>query len=262
MTSLPITLLTAIALSLPAAAMPPSAPSLSSDARPQVPVIIDPGHGGDDLGAVVHGLREKDIALAVARKLRDRLKADVPVRMTRDSDDYVPLDRRVVDAVDWDGALFVSIHLNQVRSRKNSGAIVYSFAAQKVRRHWHFHRRHPKVPLMPAPPRVESRQSDELAGAVVAELRRDGFRVEQSRSDYYVLKNPTQPSILIELGYLSNPDEAAKLSDPAYQDKIADSLAKALSSFAENRAIRTADSAASPAPAAQTPTAPAAPAPL
>lgn len=257
-----MTLLTAIALSLPAAAMPPAPSSLPADARPQVPIIIDPGHGGDDLGAVVRGVREKDIALAVALKLRDRLKADVPVRMTRDSDEYISLDRRVMDAVDWDGALFVSIHVNQVPASKRSGAIVYSFATQRVRRHFHFHRRHPKVPAMPAPPRVESRQSDELAGAVVAELRRDGFRVEKSKSDYYVLKNPSQPSILIELGYLSNRAEAARLKDPAYQDKIATSLAKAISSFAENRAIRTADSAAGPSPAAPTPTAPAAPAPL
>jgi N-acetylmuramoyl-L-alanine amidase len=241
----PLALFLASALCVPAGAMLPSAPMPPSEARPVAPLILDPGHGGDDLGAVVHGVQEKDIALAVARKLRDRLKTTMPVMLTREDDHYVTLDRRVVDAVDWDGALFVSLHLNQVRSKKNSGAVVYSFGAMPDSgRHRHYHRRHPKVPLMPAPPRIESRDSDELARALVAGMKRDGFRVSQAKSDFYVLKDPSQPSVLIELGYLSNPDEAKRLNDPAYQDKLADSLAKVLQAFAADRAVRAEDAAA------------------
>jgi N-acetylmuramoyl-L-alanine amidase len=234
----------ASSLCSPALAMLPAAPVLPTEARPASPLILDPGHGGDDLGAVVHGVQEKDIALAVARKLRDRLKSAMPVMLTREDDTYVTLDRRVVDAVDWDGALFVSIHLNQVRSKKSSGAVVYSFGAMPGGRHHHrYHRRHPKVPLMPAPPRVEARDSDDLASAIVSGMRGDGFRIEQAKSDFYVLKDPTHPSVLIELGYLSNPDEAKRLNDPAYQDKLADSLAKVLRAFSAEHAVRAEDTA-------------------
>jgi|GEM_PF-1913355 len=255
----PLAVFIASVLCVPAGAMLPAAPMPPSESRPIAPLILDPGHGGDDLGAVVHGIQEKDIALAVARKLRDRLKTAMPVMLTREDDHYVTLDDRVVDAVDWDGAMFVSIHLNQVRSKKNAGAVVYSFGAMPFERHHHRpHRRHPRVPQMPAPPRVEARDSDELASALVAGMRADGFRVSQAKNDFYVLKDPAQPSVLIELGYLSNPQEAKNLADPAYQDKIADTLAKVLQAYALNRAVRAQDAAA---PAAAVVTAPAAPAP-
>ncbi len=232
----PLVVFIVVGACLRAAAMLPAAPQPPSQPRPTAPVILDPGHGGGDLGAVVHGIQEKDIALAVARKVRDRLTAWTPVMLTREDDHYVTLDRRVVDAADWDGALFVSIHLNQVRSRRSAGAVVYSFGATGSRRR--SRRRHRKVPWMPAPPRVESRGGDALARAIVTELRRDGVNAKQARSDYYVLKEPAEPSVLVELGYLSNPAEAKRLTDPAYQDRLADSLAKAIHAFAVARAVR------------------------
>lgn len=229
----------AASLAAPAAAKYSAAPLPPSAARPATPVILDPGHGGDDLGAVVKGAREKDIALAVALKLRDRIKGDMPVVLTREDDNYVTLDRRVVNSVDWNGAVFVSIHLNQVRDKRLSGAVVYSYGPDK--NHYRHPRRrlhHPLVPPMPAPPRVEARESAFLADAVTRSLRAGGFRAEEETSDYYVLKNPAQPSILVEIGYLSNPDEAARLKDPAYQDKLADSMAKAIKTYALERSLR------------------------
>lgn len=239
------TALAAVSFSLAsaAAAMPTAAPLPFPSDRPAMPVILDAGHGGDDLGAVVKGVKEKDIALAVALKLRDRLKAGMPVRLTRETDVYVTLDDRVVNSVDWNGAAFVSIHLNQVRSKKAAGATVYSYGAEK-RRWWRRKPRHPKVPPMPAPPGVEAKESAFLASSLVKALRENGVRVEQAKSDYYVLKNPSQPSVLIELGYLSNPEEAARLSDPAYQDKLVSSLAKAIEGYAGERALRAATAAA------------------
>lgn len=235
---LAVALAVAAGLSSPAAAMFAAAPLPLPADRPLAPVILDPGHGGHDLGAVAHGVREKDVALAVARKLRDRLKGGMPVELTRDRDVFVPLDRRVVDSVDWDGALFVSIHLNQVRDRRLRGALVYSYGPDRTyhRRRRRRHRR--LVPPMPAPPRVEAREGGDLARDIVAEMREDGFRVAQKRSDYYVLKNPGTPSVLVELGYLSNAAEAARLSDPAYQDRLADSLAKAIARYRDERAAR------------------------
>jgi N-acetylmuramoyl-L-alanine amidase len=213
-------------------------------------VIIDPGHGGDDLGAVVKGLQEKDIALAVSLKLRDRIKGDMPVMLTRDSDHYVTLNDRIVDSVDWNGAVFVSIHLNQVRDKSLAGATVYSYGPDRERHHWRRRPRHRGVPPMPAPPGIDAKESDYLAGAMVKAMRGDGFRVEQKKSDYYVLKNPAQPSILIEIGYLSNPEEAARLNDAAYQNKLVETIAKAIESYASDRSARAATTTASAAPPA------------
>ncbi|MBI2385392.1 MAG: N-acetylmuramoyl-L-alanine amidase [Elusimicrobia bacterium] len=230
--------LLAAALAFPASAMNPASPLPPAPNQPMAPVILDPGHGGDDEGAIVRGVREKDLALVFARKLKARLarNADLPVVLTRDSDRYVTLDDRLVDSVDQSGSIFVSLHLNQVKGKKASGAIVYSYGPEKLRK-WR-KRRHPSVPPMPAPPRGQASDSARLARTFSRALRADGFKAEASRSDYYVLKNPAAPSVLIELGYLNNPDEAAKLVDGAYQDRMVDSLAKAIEEYATARSLR------------------------
>ncbi len=216
--------------------MPTASPLPRGENMPMTPVVIDPGHGGEDMGAVINGVKEKDIALAVALKLRDRLKDEMPVALTRDTDTYVTLDQRLVLAVDWEGALFISLHLNQVKSKKLSGATVYSYGPE-TRRSWRRRNSHPKVPPMPAPPRIAAKESDALAAIMVKTMREDGLRVEQDKSDYYVLKNPAQPSILIELGYLSNPAEWARLKDPLSQDKLAATMAKAIERFIGERSL-------------------------
>jgi N-acetylmuramoyl-L-alanine amidase len=119
------------AVSTPAWSMRNAAPTSSVTNQPSTPVIIDPGHGGQDLGAVVKGLQEKSIALAVSWKLRDRIKDRIPVVMTREDDTYVTLDDRLVKAVDLNGAVFISIHLNHVRNKKLHGATVFSYGPEK-----------------------------------------------------------------------------------------------------------------------------------
>lgn len=230
--------LLATALAFPASAMNPASPLPPAPNQPMAPVILDPGHGGGDEGAIVRGVREKDLALVFARKLKARLarNADLPVVMTRDTDRYVTLDDRLVDSVDQSGSIFVSLHLNQVKGKKASGAIVYSYGAEKLRK-WR-KRRFPSVPPMPAPPRGQADDSARLARTFSRALRADGFKAEAARSDYYVLKNPAAPSVLIELGYLNNPDEAAKLTDGAYQDRMVESLAKAIEEYATSRSLR------------------------
>jgi N-acetylmuramoyl-L-alanine amidase len=237
--------LLAAALAIPSSAMHPASPLLPAPNQPMTPIILDPGHGGDDQGAVVRGLQEKDIALAFAKKLKARLarNADLPVVLTRDTDRYVTLDNRLVESVDMSGSIFVSLHLNQVKGKKSAGAVVYSYGPEQLRR-WR-KRSHPSVPPMPAPPRGQAADSERLARTFSRNLRADGFKAESSKSDYYVLKNPTAPSVLIELGYLNNPDEAAKLNDSAYQDKMVDSLAKAIEEYATLRTLRH-DVAAAP----------------
>jgi N-acetylmuramoyl-L-alanine amidase len=222
----------ALGLSLPAQARYES-PSLGRAAPRSKPaaVFVDPGHGGDDLGAVVAGRREKDIALAIARKLKQKLEAlnGTAVRLTRDSDVYIPLDKRVEESLDPGNLAFVSLHINQVRSKKPHGITVYAFGKTTFR--GGSRRRH-KIPPLPAPSKESARASGRLASSIVESLRAQGFRVDPpAKAGFYVLKNPTVPSVLIELGFLSNPQEAALLADPAYQDKLADAVAVSLQSY-------------------------------
>lgn len=194
------------------------------------PVILDAGHGGKDLGAVRKGKTEKDIALAIARKLRERLEKDgVPARLTRDSDVYVPLDDRIQDSLSWDGAVFVSLHLNEDRNKSADGMEVYAFGRATKKLPGRHHR---GLPPLPPPPKAARAASAELAAALVGALRSKGFKVEQpEKASFYVLKNPNIPSVLVELGYISNPAEAKRLVDPDYQGKIVDALAASLKGY-------------------------------
>lgn len=195
-------------------------------------LILDPGHGGDDLGAVAGGKMEKDIALSIARKVKTRLEklGSAPVRLTRDSDAFIPLDQRVNESRDANGLAFVSLHLNKVRRKKLHGITVYAFGKDR----FHIKSRRPlhRPPPLAAPPKEVAAAGGQLAVSIVRSLRAQGLRVNPiERAAFYVLKNPSVPSVLIELGYLSNPKEAARLSDPAYQDRLAEALAVSLESY-------------------------------
>lgn len=208
----------------PAAA--PAAPA----ARPTF--VLDPGHGGDDQGAVVGRAKEKDIALAISLKVKKRLEAlgETGVRLTRDDDRYIPLDRRVEDVEAWSGNVFVSLHLNKVRHKKARGITVYAFGKESFK--LPKKRRHPELAMLPPPPKELARESGALATAIVRSLRAQGLKVDDpARAGFYVLKNPNVPSVLIELGYMSNPQEFARLTDARYQDRLAEALAVSLESY-------------------------------
>ncbi|MBI5209338.1 MAG: N-acetylmuramoyl-L-alanine amidase [Elusimicrobia bacterium] len=194
------------------------------------PIVIDAGHGGEDLGAVVGGVREKDIALAVARRLKAALEEDGAARaaLVRDSDDYVPLDDRVARSLALEGSGFISLHVNKVDVKRLRGIAVYVFGNGASR----FARRRPRarrLTPLPPPPRQALEASLRLANTLVDSLRAEGLETDTlCRSRYYVLKNPRLPSVLVELGYLSNPEEAALLQDPGYQDRLAKALARGM----------------------------------
>jgi N-acetylmuramoyl-L-alanine amidase len=120
------------------------------------------------------------------------------------------------------------LHANKVFRHGPHGIVVYSFGQGHGRSDRH-HRRHRKVPPLPSPPSEEARAGAVLAAELARGLRRSGLRVEaMDRAGYYVLKNPRTPSVLVELGYLSNPAEAKLLADPRYQDRLAAALADGL----------------------------------
>ncbi|MDD5629564.1 MAG: N-acetylmuramoyl-L-alanine amidase, partial [Elusimicrobia bacterium] len=231
--------------------MPPAVATPRAPLPDQRPIVIDAGHGGRDWGATVSGRFEKDIALAVALKLRDRLQALGlgPVRMTRDCDEFVPLDGRVREASAWDAGLFISLHANQVRGRAAHGITVYAYGKGRGRV-GRRHRRRGKVPPLPAPPKERARSGVALGVQLARSLREDGLPIQSvGRAEFYVLKNPGAPSVLVELGYLSNPAEAERLADPEYQDRLAAALANGLAAaparWAEP-AARRAEPAAGP----------------
>ncbi|MBI4424575.1 MAG: N-acetylmuramoyl-L-alanine amidase [Elusimicrobia bacterium] len=201
---------------------------------PTRPIILDAGHGGMDYGAMRRGHVEKELALVLARKVAERLRREgVPTRLTRDADEFVPLDKRIRQSVAWDGAAFVSLHLNQDRNRSAEGIEVYAFGNdRRIRRSGWRIRRRKGLPNIPPPPKAARAASADLASSLVRSLRTRGLKVFKSeKAAFYVLKNPAIPSVLVELGYLSNPREAARLADPAYQDLLADAVAGSLRDY-------------------------------
>ncbi|MBI4676611.1 MAG: N-acetylmuramoyl-L-alanine amidase [Elusimicrobia bacterium] len=202
---------------------------------PGPPIVIDAGHGGRDLGAVANGLKEKDIVLSIAERLKAALEESGRGRgiLLRDQDEYVPLDERVAKSVAVDGEEFISIHVNQVRSKRSRGISVFVFGKNHNRWARGGRRLRGLTPL-PPPSRQAMAASTRLAQALVRSLRGEGLEVEPvRRSRYYVLKNPRLPSVLVELGFLSNPAEAELLKDPGYQDRLARSLAEGLVEYSE-----------------------------
>lgn len=166
-------------------------------------VVIDPGHGGTDPGAISYlGYHEKVLNLKIARKLAAYLRqAGVKVVMTRDSDVYPTLEERAALANRLNADLFVSVHNNTNHTRNTRGYTVYIA-------------------------RSASRNSKKVGRAIEGTMGRTGLRSLGMRNeDYRVLKNTKCPAVLVECGHISNPSEAALLEDARFQDKIARAIA-------------------------------------
>ncbi len=218
-----------------------------------VVVALDPGHGGEDPGAIgPTGLREKDVVLSIARQLRDRLlqEPNMRVMMTRDADYFVPLHERVRKARRVGADLFVSIHADAFLRPEARGASVFALstgAATSAAARWMAQREnasdavgglsHVAVKdravlqaLADMSTTAQIRDSLQLGAQVLGQLGKVGKlhkpRVEQA--GFAVLKAPDVPSILVETAFISNPEEEKKLRDPAYQAQLVDALAKGL----------------------------------
>jgi N-acetylmuramoyl-L-alanine amidase len=213
-------------------------------------VALDPGHGGEDPGAIgPSGLREKDVVLAIALALRERLNERKNMRafMTRDGDYFVPLAERVRKARRVQADLFVSIHADAFVRPDARGASVFALSdrgATSSAARWLAAKEnaadvvggvnvkaavqdaHVMRTLLDMSTTAQIKDSLRVGGAVLGELDRVGRlhkpRVEQA--GFAVLKAPDIPSILVETAFISNPDEEAKLADPAYRRKLVDAL--------------------------------------
>jgi N-acetylmuramoyl-L-alanine amidase len=179
------------------------------------PIVIDPGHGGIDGGTNVPGLLEKDVVLAVALKTRDLLKRQgVPVVLTRDADEDLggvndvgrlrrDLNYRIRVANHCRAGFMLSLHVNHTANTSQQGMIIFyqpsrtgrdaAYLFDDVLRRWPLHERRER----PIP-----------------------------RPDFAVLKTQS-PAILVEMGFVSNPSDRQRLTDPVYRDNMAKALASA-----------------------------------
>ncbi|HSD18642.1 MAG TPA: N-acetylmuramoyl-L-alanine amidase [Anaeromyxobacter sp.] len=222
-------------------------------AAPRAPAfvaVVDPGHGGDQEGALSPaGDREKDVALAIARRVAARLRAiGAKVILTRTGDIAVPLANRAAVANALRADLFVSVHLNSMPSaeaRKHSTGVETYFlsadatdaSATAVAARENADRLAGEPELDPADPVAAILQDledqDALAGSsrlayavhekLVAGLGAEDRGVKQA--PFYVLAGARMPAVLLEVGFISHEAEAARLRAPEYQERIAAAVA-------------------------------------
>ena len=218
-------------------------------------IAIDPGHGGEDPGATgPTGLHEKDVVLAIALQLRERLNAKPGVRvlMTRDSDFFVPLGERVKKAERVQADLFVSIHADAFFTPDARGASVFALSqggASSAAARWMANKENSSdqiggISVQTADAAVNRALFDMSTTAQIRDSMRYGnFVLDEvgeinklhkgsvEQAGFAVLKAPDIPSILVETAFISNPEEETRLNDDAYRDKMANAIMKGIKRY-------------------------------
>jgi N-acetylmuramoyl-L-alanine amidase len=220
-----------------------------------VTIALDPGHGGEDPGAVGRGgSYEKNVVLSIARRLKSRLEQqpNIRVMLTRDGDYFVPLHVRVQKARKIQADLFVSIHADAFIEPTARGSSVFALSekgASSTAARWLANKENAADLIGGVNLRSKNQQlasvlldlsttaqindSMKLATSVLGEIghinRLHKAQVEQA--GFAVLKAPDIPSILVETAFISNPEEEAKLTDEGYQDKMADALMRGIQKY-------------------------------
>ena len=258
----------AIASIAPAAR--PASASGQNDAKNTPPrtdrliiIALDPGHGGEDPGAIgPGGTREKDIVLMVAHLLRERINATTvngnPMRafLTRDADFFVPLQVRVQKARRVQADLFVSIHADAFLTPAARGARVFALSqggASSSAARWMANKENAadaigginvqakdaqvQRALLDMSTTAQINDSLKLGSAVLGEVGRVGrlHKGNVEQAGFAVLKAPDIPSVLIETAFISNPEEEAKLNSSEYREQLADAILRGIRGyFAKN----------------------------
>lgn len=175
-------------------------------------VVVDAGHGGDDPGKVgVNGALEKDINLAVAKRLAVLLEqSDVKAVMTREDENGLydadaerkkvqDMKRRIAMMEEAEPDLVVSVHQNSYDGASIKGAQVFYYTGSQ-----------------------EGKElADIIQNRMIAGLDPENHRVAKANDSYYLLKKTSRPIVIVECGFLSNPEEAELLADPEYQERVA-----------------------------------------
>ncbi len=261
----------------PASSAPPASPPVAAAPAPAIPraaaapapptaaerqevdrliiVAIDPGHGGEDPGAIgPTGLREKDVVLSIARQLRDELNTQrgMRVMLTRDADFFVPLHERVRKARRVQADLFVSIHADAFFRPEARGASVFALSdrgATSAAARWMAQRENAAdvvggVNLKVADAQVMRALLDMSTSAQIKDSLKLGREVlggigkvgqlhkrQVEQAGFAVLKAPDVPSILVETAFISNPQEEEKLRDKAYQRQLVLAIASGIKRY-------------------------------
>ena len=234
-------------------APPVTATAVPADEQRQIDrlvvVAIDPGHGGEDPGAIgPSGLREKDVVLAVALKLRERINSVPGMRamLTRDADFFVPLHERVRKARRVQADLFVSIHADAFFTPAARGASVFALSengATSAAARWMANKENAadgvggvnvatvkdaqvRRAMLDMSTAAQIKDSLKIGREVLERIGKVGALHKRSveQAAFAVLKAPDIPSILVETAFISNPDEEAKLRDGDYQDRLVEAL--------------------------------------
>jgi len=216
-------------------------------------IVIDPGHGGHDPGAIgKKGLREKEVVLDIARRLARYLEtAGVETILTRSTDIFIPLSRRIEIANRKEAQLFVSIHANANPSSRMAGFEVYclSSAVDDASRALEFSKsNYPKLldtELYHNSLSLKAivwdmiyasnyQESLELAQHVCRHVNMEGLNINGIKAGaFYVLKWTKMPAILVEVGYLSNPKEEQLLKNSVFRQEIARQIADGILEYCE-----------------------------
>ena len=254
---------------LPPAKPPPEVLATQPNKTDRLVIVaLDPGHGGEDPGAVgAGGTREKDVVLQIAHRLRDRINLQPNMRayMTRDADFFVPLHMRVQKARRVQADLFISIHADAFFTARPQGASVFALSdkgASSSAARWIADKENSadlvgginvkakdaqvQKALLDMSTTAQINDSLKLGTAMLGEIGSVGKlhkpRVEQA--SFAVLKAPDIPSVLVETAFISNPDEEAKLRSEEYQIQLADALMRGITRYfarnpplARNRAL-------------------------
>jgi len=250
-------------------AIPPSLESPRAAASHPAPtrkhrvrVMIDPGHGGKDPGAIgPTGLKEKDVVLAIGRKIREKLSGsgEFDVRMTRDEDVFIPLEERTAMANKGRADIFVSLHINASRNRSAEGFSTYVLSrGASNREDLELAARENGVPVRKLQG-VKFIIDDMFTGARKNESLRLAKTVNDAvvrhvstrypgaqslglkQAPFYVLVGARMTAVLVEASFISNAREEARLRDPSCLDGIADGVVEAVRYYGQNGILAHSD---------------------
>jgi N-acetylmuramoyl-L-alanine amidase len=223
--------------------------------RSMTTIVIDPGHGGKDPGALGHhGTEEKDITLKVALKLRDLLSRQRGVRilMTRERDEFIELGDRAKFANRHEADLFVSIHVNSHPQRSVKGIEIYHFGEAKDQRALEVAARENGTPLNNTGVGWEYLVADLLTAKKIEESLELAWTAKEAMvtnlnghydlvdhgvktAPFYVLRFTSMPSILAEIAYISNSGEEELLRTSRFTTLVAEALMEGIKSFLATR---------------------------
>jgi len=247
----------------------PAKPAPSSPAKlPEMTdrfavVTLDPGHGGEDPGAIgPNGTREKDVVLKIALLLQERINKTVlktrhgllPLRafLTRDADFFLPLHVRVQKAQKVQSDLFISLHADAFFTPQARGASVFALsqgAASSAAARWMANKengadaigglnikvqdQHVQRALLDMSTTAQINDSLKLGNEMLGQIRRVGklHKPQVEQAGFAVLKAPDIPSLLVETAFISNPEEEALLISSAYQNQLADALMRGIENY-------------------------------